>query len=99
MTTAQASKADNTKKYNPQDFIDALKRKTGPNIRQCPFCHGNRFTSTEQLASILIGDNIEHLSLGPSIPTGMIICQNCGHIDFFALGALGLLNKEESPDA
>ena len=61
----------------------------------CRFCGGQRFTSTDKLATILIGDDLNSISIGPSIPSGMIVCENCGHIEFFALGALGLLSKKE----
>lgn len=88
------------KKYNPEEFVEALSKKMGtPNIRSCPFCHGNKFTTTQQYAAIVIGEGLDGLTLGPNIPAGMIICENCGHMDFFALGALELLKKEESDDA
>ena len=83
------------KKYNPKDFITALNQKAPNKQLICPFCQGTQFTSTEDFASILIGKDLAGINIGPSIPSGMIICQKCGHIDFFALGALGLLGKEE----
>lgn len=85
-------------KYNPQDFVVALNKKAPNKQLICPYCHGNQFTTTEDFASILIGKDLSGLNLGPSIPSGMIICQNCGHIDFFALGALGFLDKKEEKD-
>ena len=83
------------KKYNPSDFISSISKKTNGNMPNCRFCGGNRFTTTESFASIMIGEDLESLSIGPSVPTGMVICENCGHIDFFALGALGLINKKD----
>lgn len=78
--------------YNPQAFIKTISQKTeGKNII-CPVCGGTKFTSTEYLSSVLIGTDTKDLNLGPTIPAGMLICQKCGHIDFFALGALGLLD-------
>lgn len=83
-------------KYEPKEFIQKLSKRMPNNIPACPFCHGDQFTSTEDFASIIIGKDISTINLGPSIPAGMLICQTCGHIEFFALGALGLLkNKEE----
>jgi hypothetical protein len=86
------------KKYNPQAFINALGQKAPNKQLVCPYCQGTQFTSTEDFASILIGKDLGGISLGPSIPSGMIICQKCGHIDFFALGALGLLETKEEND-
>lgn len=81
--------------YNPQEFINALIRKAPGKQLVCPYCQGTHFTSTEDFATILIGKDLSSIHLGSSIPSGMAICQTCGHIDFFALGALGLLEKKE----
>ncbi|MBR6855085.1 MAG: hypothetical protein IKN03_06790 [Fibrobacter sp.] len=87
-------------KYNPSDFVKKLQTKCPKlNLRTCPFCGGNDFTTTENFASILVRDDILINSLGPNIPSGMIICKNCGHIDFFALGALNLLPAKDENDA
>lgn len=84
-------------KYNPDDFIKAVSKKmNGKTVPTCPYCGGKKYTSTRNVAAILIGDDTENLNLGPHIPSGMIICESCGHIEFFALGALGLMSKEES---
>ncbi len=83
-------------KYNSNEFIAALGKKTmGREIPNCPYCGGQKFTTTDKLASIIIGDDKKSLNLGPSIPSGMLICTNCGHIEFFALGSLGLLEDKE----
>lgn len=82
-------------KFNSTDFIKAFSSKTGgTNVPKCPFCGNQHFTTLEKFATILIGDDVSGINLGPSIPSGMIVCEKCGHIEFFALGALGLLNKE-----
>ena len=79
-------------KYNPQNFINALNHKMhGRGVPICPYCGGQNFTSTDKFASILIGDETNSINIGPSIPSGMLVCANCGHIEFFALGSLGLL--------
>lgn len=88
-------------KYDPKEFISALgKKMNGRNVPNCPYCGGQKFTSTDKFATILIGDEMSGINLGPNIPSGMIVCENCGHIEFFALGSLGLLsNKGETKDA
>ena len=82
-------------KYNPNKFITAIQKKlNGRDVPNCPYCGGEKFTSTDKFATILIGDEINNLNLGPTIPSGMLVCENCGHIEFFALGSLGLLNMK-----
>lgn len=86
-------------KYNPDNFIDAISQKMiGRNVPACPYCGEQKFTTTGNVAAILIGEDTANLNLGPHIPSGMIICENCGHIEFFALGSLGLMDKEEPQD-
>lgn len=82
-------------KYNSDDFLGRLNRKIGSNrFSPCPFCGSRDFSSVDKLASVLIGDDVDSLNLGPSIPCGMVICQKCGYVNLFALGVLGMLNKE-----
>lgn len=82
-------------KYNPKEFIGALDKKmNGRDVPNCPYCGGQKFTSTDKFATILIGDDTSSVSLGPSIPSGLLVCANCGHIEFFALGSLGLLKEK-----
>ena len=86
-------------KFNPKKFITQLGKKVnGRNIPNCPYCGGEKFTTTEKFATILIGEDLENLNLGPSIPSGMLICENCGHIEFFALGSLGMLEKKDGAE-
>ena len=84
------------KKYNAKNFVNAFYKKTGKQgMPDCPYCGGHQFTSTDKFASIVIGEDLDGISLGASVPSGMIICTNCGHVEFFALGPLGLLNQSE----
>lgn len=86
-------------KYNPNKFIEVLSRKINNRIPPCPFCGGIKFTSTPEYANINLSDEIGNIKIGTSIPAGIVVCENCGHIEFFALGALKMLNdKEESND-
>ena len=79
-------------KYDSNAFIRAISEKVNNNaFPSCPYCGGNKFTSTNNVAAIIIGEDTSNINLGPHIPSGMIICEKCGHIDFFALGALGLM--------
>ena len=84
------------KKYDAQEFVKTLTQKTNNKEIRCEICGGNKFTTVEQFASIIIGDDVNSMHLGHQIPAGIIICTQCGHIELFALGALNLLNKEEN---
>lgn len=60
-------------KYNPNEFIAALgKKMNGRGIPNCPYCGGNKFTTTRNFATILIGDDTKNISLGPNIPAGIV---------------------------
>lgn len=86
-------------KYDPQEFINSLTKKMGGrSFPQCPICGGENYTSTDNFVTLPVSKELGNVTLGPNIPTGMVICENCGHIEFFALGALGLINKEEHKD-
>ncbi len=84
-------------KYNPNNFASVITKKMkNGSVPCCPYCGGNNFTTTGDFAHVIIANNYGGLQIGNTIPAGMIICQKCGHIEFFALGANGLLpNKGE----
>ena len=84
-------------KYNSRMFVEKFNKKVSQ-IPECPYCHGTNFTTTEECAIILIGNDTKNLNLGPHIPAGMVICQNCGHIEFFALGTYGLLEDDKNEE-
>lgn len=80
------------------EIIEKLKEKA-PNL-QCSACstpydahrklilidgYFNRILQKE-LKGLVVG--------GPTVPTFGLVCENCGHIMEFSLGALGLLKKE-----
>ena len=86
-------------KFDSNEFLSALdKRLKGKEIPVCPYCKGKKFTTVGQYANIVVNDGFEGLELGTTIPAGMIVCENCGHIEFFALGALGLLKGKDDND-
>lgn len=80
--------------FNPDKFLEKLKEHTHNRpIPTCPYCGGNKFTTTTTFAAILTGTDTKDVKLDVTIPSGMLICNQCGHIEFFALGALGLLDN------
>jgi predicted nucleic-acid-binding Zn-ribbon protein len=78
-----------------QKIIDILSKK-GAN-RPCPRCNEKNFTlldgyfnqSIQQMLTpnLIIG--------GPSVPSIVVVCNNCGYMSQHALGVLGLLSKVE----
>ena len=81
-------------KYEPNEFIARLTEKVETiNQYKCPFCSGERFSVTGTIATIPASKDLGKMSLGPNVPAGMIVCEKCGHIDFFALGALGMIDN------
>lgn len=78
--------------YNPKLFIESvMERMADSQVPICPYCGGEKFTTLSQYASILINDDLDSVSVGPSVPAGMLVCEKCGHIAFFSLGMLGIL--------
>ena len=64
----------------------------------CQYCGSKDFTVPTEISSVVLSNKLNTMQLGLSMPAGMIVCTKCGHISFFALGALGLLSKEEDDD-
>ena len=83
-------------KFDSDEFLKVLDKKfKGRELPNCPFCGGQKYTTVSQYANIVVNDNFEGLELGTTIPSGIIVCENCGHIEFFALGALGMLKGKD----
>lgn len=78
-----------------QKIVDALHKKRAN--RPCPRCDEKNFTlldgyfnqSIQQslTAGVILG--------GPSIPSIVILCNNCGYMSQHALGVLGLIPKNK----
>lgn len=82
------------RKFESKEFLAAMDKHTnGRGVPSCSYCGGSKFTTTSKVAKIIIDENIDGISIGPIIPTGVLVCEGCGHIEFFALGTLGLLNN------
>lgn len=77
-------------KYDSNAFVQAFSKKVNKQLA-CPICGGEKFmTNGNYYASIITGEDLDAIGLENSISAGMLICQNCGHIELFALGVLGL---------
>ena len=80
--------------FDQKKFLEALNKIRKQKIPNCSFCGGNNFTLPEEISPIILSKDLTSMQLGISMPAGMLVCSRCGHVEFFALGALGLLPKE-----
>ena len=86
---------DDKTKYDASAFIAALnERMQSREMPRCPFCGGNNYSTPKQVATIPVGARLNGLSIGQTAPCAMIVCTRCGHVDYFALGSLGLLPND-----
>jgi hypothetical protein len=77
-------------------IVEALEGRGG--TLPCPRCASTEFTVADGYLNQTIQEQLRGVVLGgPSIPSALIICVNCGFMSQHALGALGLLPSRESP--
>lgn len=63
----------------------------------CPRCGNQQFTLLDGYFNQSIQTELKGMVLGgPSIPSVVIACNRCGFLSQHALGALGLLPREEA---
>ena len=86
------------RQFDAEEFLKLFKEKINQ-TPSCRYCGHRDYTISGDVMQIIAQKSIDGLMLGPTLPTAAIIYQHCGHIDFFSLGAYGLLNtKEETSD-
>ena len=62
----------------------------------CPICHQSKYSFVDGYTIDPVQDDYKAVQLGGKIiPSVMLVCNNCGHIDRFSLGVLGLMDNEE----
>ena len=62
----------------------------------CPRCGNNNFTLLDGYFNQTIQTELKGMVIGgPSVPSAVVACSRCGYLSQHALGALGLLPKEE----
>lgn len=76
-----------------KEFISALKEKI--RTPSCRFCGCNDYLALNVRAAITM-DEYNAEGKRKIVPSGIIICKKCGHIEMFALGVLKteLLSKQ-----
>jgi len=84
---------DKDKKFK-EKVIEILKEKNV--ILPCPRCSGRNWSIEGFLNQSLQQPMLWQGMVigGPSIPSAVVVCTNCGFISQHALGSLGLLPKQ-----
>lgn len=86
---------DEKKDYKPSVFLETLSKRTvGHPMPACPFCGNRNYSTPQEMAAIFVSTKFQGIKIGPTVPCGMVICKECGHVDFFALGILEMLPSE-----
>jgi ribosomal protein L32 len=64
----------------------------------CPSCGHNNWAVIEEIVSITVAASDGGYRVPPPfVPAAGVICNNCGHIRFHSLAALGIGLEEEQP--
>jgi hypothetical protein len=86
---AELSKEEQDKIIQALDRVGATK--------PCPRCGNPTFSLVGGYFNHFVQQSLSGVSLGgPSIPTAVVVCSNCGWVAEHALGALKLLPKDQS---
>lgn len=66
-------------------------------VQPCSRCGCPTFTVLDGYSKIMLDKEVDgNIRLGgPFVPVTAVVCTNCGAITMHALGALGLLGKQE----
>jgi len=76
-----------------QRATDALKTKNA--VKPCPRCGNQSFTLIDGMFKHFLQLRLEDTAIGgPSVPTIVVGCTNCGWLAEHAMGALGLLPEQ-----
>lgn len=81
-------------KYFSQEEFNRMLTEKCPSPDPCPFCGGRRFSTTDTICQLSVQKRLDGVEFGRSIPCGIAICSNCGHVNLFALGVLNASNDE-----
>ena len=77
-----------------RQIASALARRAGNIV--CPICHQSKYTFLDGYFVGVIQDKYQGMQLGGRLlPSIMLVCNNCGHLESFSLGVLGLMENED----
>lgn len=82
-------------KEQKERIIKALEERMAK--LPCPRCGNQHFTLLDGYFNQTIQTELKGIVLGgPSVPSAVVACSRCGYLSQHALGALGLLPREEA---
>ena len=87
--------SENTNNYESSKAVQELARR-GVRAPKCPYCGGMKFSISGELATISVTKQIGSVDIGTHIPSAVLICENCGNLQFFALAKLGMMERKET---
>ena len=82
------------KKFDSQQALRIL-RERGIGRYTCIVCSGREFELHNEVTTLNVTDDVSSIRLGTYIPAAALICKNCGNIQLFALGTLGMMNADD----
>ncbi len=80
---------------NKDEIVQKLMERIG--TLECPMCKKHHFTLVDGYAAHYVQKDLKTFSIGGGnvLPTIIMVCNNCGFVSQYALGALGLLNDTQ----
>ena len=77
-----------------QKIAKSLEEKGA--LKPCARCGHPNFSLLDGFSTIPLSQEVSNNIVlgGPSVPCAVVACNNCGHLEFHALGALGLLPNQ-----
>ena len=78
-----------------KQIIDVLSRRVSGFA--CPICHQAKYSLIGGYSVDTVQKDYKGMEIGGiMIPSVILVCGNCGHIDKFSLGVLGLMEVEDN---
>ena len=80
-------------KETKEKIINALKEKGALN-NPCPRCRSKNFTLLDGYLNNQVQMGLGNVFFGgPSVPSVVVVCSQCGYMSQHAIGVLGLLRE------
>ncbi len=64
--------------------------------RPCPRCNSDQFSLVDGYAVFGLVEKLEDEGVRHLVPSVTVACTRCGYLTFHAMGALGLMPKDQS---
>ena len=73
--------------YETNDIIRRIA-KAGGDKHICPICGKKDFFINNKKAAMFVSGSFNNFTLDEYVNTALLVCNNCGHVDVFALPVL-----------